>query len=144
MVRFFARCGNTVKSQALLLRQFILSLVGWATDWYFSLPANSIPDWDIMADRFYRTFYKPWPIEIEMPEHLDGEGTSSQTYDFIEGTIEEKIETAFDLREMGSYRPRDLFPLWVKQTPFSEGYELPNVVLYEGYGDPQKHISIFL
>ncbi|CAL5425633.1 unnamed protein product [Camellia sinensis] len=74
LVRFLAQCGNTVKSQALLLRQFVLSLEGWAVDWYFSLPPNSIPDWDTMADRFYRTFYKPWPIEIEMSEHLDDEG----------------------------------------------------------------------
>ncbi|KAF5932377.1 hypothetical protein HYC85_028548 [Camellia sinensis] len=33
---------------------------------------------------------------------------------------------------MGTYRPRDLFPLWVEQTPFPEGYELPNFILYEG------------
>ncbi|CAL5330193.1 unnamed protein product [Camellia sinensis] len=53
LVRFLAQCGNTVKSQALLLRQFVLSLEGWAADWYFSLPPNSIPDWDTMANQIY-------------------------------------------------------------------------------------------
>ncbi|KAG5565468.1 hypothetical protein RHGRI_001378 [Rhododendron griersonianum] len=88
LVHFLALCGNTIRSQALLLRQFVLSLGGWAADWYFSLLPNSIPDWDTMAERFYRRFYTPWPMELEMWEPLQDESASFQTYELLEGTAE--------------------------------------------------------
>ena len=69
---------------------------------------------------------------------------SIQLYDVMEGTAEEKLDEALDLREMGNYRPRNLFPQWVEQTPFPENYELPNFTKYEGHGSPDKHIKGFL
>ncbi|KAF7149768.1 hypothetical protein RHSIM_Rhsim02G0166900 [Rhododendron simsii] len=101
LVHFLAPCGNTIRSQALLLRQFVLSLGGWAADWYFSLPPNSILDWDTMAERFYRRFYTPWPMELEMWEPLPDESVSFQTYELLEGTAEQKLESALDQRDMG-------------------------------------------
>ena len=72
-MRFLVLCNNTVKSQTLLLRQFPLSLNRWAANWYFSLSLNSIPDWDTMADRFYRRFYRPGVMKIEMLELIEAE-----------------------------------------------------------------------
>ncbi|KAH7836484.1 hypothetical protein Vadar_001965 [Vaccinium darrowii] len=142
LVHFLALCGNTIRSQALLLRQFVLSLEGWAADWYFSLPPNSIPDWDTMAERFYRRFYMPQPMEFEMWEPY--ENISFQAYELLEGTAEEKLEAASNQRDMGGFRPRGLFPSWVEQTPFPLGYNLPNFSIYERHGDPEKHIKLFL
>ncbi|KAH7855354.1 hypothetical protein Vadar_023999 [Vaccinium darrowii] len=119
-----------------------LRFEGWAADWYFSLPPNSIPDWDTMAKRFYRRFYMPRPMEFEMWEPY--ENISFQAYELLEGTAEEKLEAALNQRDMGGFRPRGLFPPWVEQTPFPLGYNLPNFSIYEGHGDPEKHIKLFL
>ncbi|KAH7851899.1 hypothetical protein Vadar_018143 [Vaccinium darrowii] len=142
LVHFLALCGDIIRSQALLLQQFVLSLKGWAADWYFSLPANSIPDWDTMAEQFYRRFYMPRPMEFEMWEPY--ENISFQAYELLEGTIEEKLEAASNQRDMGGFRARGLFPPWVEQTPFPLGYDLPNFSIYKGHGDLEKHIKIFL
>ncbi|KAG5529107.1 hypothetical protein RHGRI_029692 [Rhododendron griersonianum] len=89
--------------------------------------------------------YSPVPpmFYINTPEYVD-ESVSFQTYELLEGTAEQKLESALDQREMGSMRPRDLLLLWVQQTPFPVGYELPNFSIYEGYGDPEKHKKLFL
>lgn len=47
---------NTVFLQALLLRQFSFSLSGTAKHWFFTLPRDSIADWDTVETPFY-TFY---------------------------------------------------------------------------------------
>ncbi|KAK2985274.1 hypothetical protein RJ640_009787 [Escallonia rubra] len=100
--------------------------------------------WDTLADQFYRKFYEPRPIEIDMLEPLEIDNMSVQSYDLMGGTIDEKIEMSLKLRVMGSLRPRNLLPSWVEQTPFPEGYELPNVVIYEGHGDPERHVLRFI
>ena len=43
-------------------------------------------------------------MEIEMLEPIENE-ESVQLYDVMEGTTEEKLDEALDLREMGNYRP---------------------------------------
>ncbi|KAK2980357.1 hypothetical protein RJ640_014530 [Escallonia rubra] len=132
LIRFLAQCGDTVRSQALLLRKFALSLDGLAENWFFNLLPNSLLDWDTLADQFYKKFYEPRPIEIDMLEPLETDNMSVQSYDSMGGTMDEKIDTSLELRVMGSLRPRNLFPSWVEQTPFPKGYELPNFVTYEG------------
>ncbi|KAH7862169.1 hypothetical protein Vadar_000977 [Vaccinium darrowii] len=94
-----------------------------------------------MAERFYRRFYMPQPIEFEMWE--PHENISFQAYELLEGTAEEKLEAALNQWDMGGFRPRVLFPSWVRQTPFPLGYDLPNFSIYEGHGDPEKHIKLF-
>ena len=97
-----------------------------------------------MADRFYRKFYVNGSMEIEMFEPLGIDNVSIQTHDILEGIVDEKIEMILESRSMGLFRPKNLFPPWVQQVPFSEGYELPEFIIYEGHGDPEKHIRRFL
>lgn len=68
LVLFLARCGTTIRSQSLLLRQFPLSLREDALDWYFNLPSRSISSWDVLANQFYRAFYASGAIHIDMRE----------------------------------------------------------------------------
>ena len=58
---FTARCGNSATNQALLLKQFPLSLKGNALEWYMAIPPRSVADWDTMATTFFWAYYRPFP-----------------------------------------------------------------------------------
>ena len=58
---FSARCGNSATNQALLLKQFPLSLKGNALEWYMAIPPRSVADWDTMATTFFWAYYRPFP-----------------------------------------------------------------------------------
>jgi len=55
---FTARCGNSATNQALLLKQFPLSLKGNALEWYMAIPPRSVADWDTMATTFFWAYYR--------------------------------------------------------------------------------------
>lgn len=110
-----------------------LSLNGSAEHWYYTLPRHSIADWDIMANRFYRTFFTPQPI------HLDArtwdEGASNEAVMLSLQTPQEmdvdEILNA-DLKPFPDMRPRDLFLEEVYFTPFLLGYRFLTFVIYRG------------
>lgn len=56
LVRFFAQCSNIVFSHALLLKQSSLFEYGDGS-LFFKLLGHSIADRDVIANRFYRTFF---------------------------------------------------------------------------------------
>lgn len=58
-MRFLSQCLNTLLSQALLLKQFLLYLSEAAKHWFYTLRQHLIADWDTMTNRFYRTVYTP-------------------------------------------------------------------------------------
>ncbi|KAH7859810.1 hypothetical protein Vadar_005752 [Vaccinium darrowii] len=87
---------------------------------------------DEEKETILREVIMPRPMEFEMWKPY--ENISFQTYELLEGTVEEKLEAALNQRDMGGFRPRSLFPL---------GYDLPNFSIYKGHGDPEKHIKLF-
>ncbi|KAK2966064.1 hypothetical protein RJ640_010091 [Escallonia rubra] len=89
-------------------------------------------------------FYEPRPIEINMLEPLETDNMSVQSYDLMGRTIDEKIEMSLELRVMGSLRPRNLFPSWVEQTPFPEGYELQTLLSMKVMGIPNDMSCVLL
>lgn len=144
LVLFLARCGTTIRSQSLLLRQFPLSLREDALDWYFNLPSRSISSWDVLANKFYRAFYASGAIHIDMREWEEYENETVEDYDLFEGESDQILELALDQREMGGFRPVHIHPPEVYDSPFPEGYQLPRFVQYRGFGDPREHIRRFL
>lgn len=62
-MRLLAQYGNTVFSQAFMVKQFPLSLRAVAEHWFFTLPQHSVAEWDM---RFYCTFYTPQLIHLDV------------------------------------------------------------------------------
>ncbi|KAG8362650.1 hypothetical protein BUALT_BualtUnG0054700 [Buddleja alternifolia] len=108
LVLFLASCGNSAESQALLLRQFPLSLEHIALEWYLHLLPNSISDWDTLADKFYRTFYIPSPLQEIFNDWEEPDNVSVENYYLMGDSIEDEVETALELKEMATFMPRVL------------------------------------
>ncbi|KAG8369438.1 hypothetical protein BUALT_Bualt14G0013700 [Buddleja alternifolia] len=144
LVLFLASCGNSAESQALLLRQFPLSLEHIALEWYLHLLPNSISDWDTLADKFYRTFYIPSPLQEIFNDWEEPDNVSVENYYLMGDSIEDEVETALELKEMATFMPRGINPPEVMEIQFPEAYKLPNFVKYKGYGSAQEHIKCFL
>ncbi|KAG8367735.1 hypothetical protein BUALT_Bualt16G0103800 [Buddleja alternifolia] len=108
LVLFLASCGNSAESQALLLRQFPLSLEHIALEWYLHLLPNSISDWDILADKFYRTFYIPPPLQEIFNDWEEPDNVSVENYYLMGDSIEDEVETALELKEIATFMPREL------------------------------------
>ncbi|KAG8376466.1 hypothetical protein BUALT_Bualt09G0066400 [Buddleja alternifolia] len=106
LVLFLASCGNSAESQALLLRQFPLSLEHIVLEWYLHLLPNSISDWDTLADKFYRTFYIPSPLQEIFNDWEEPDNVSVENYYLMGDSIEDEVETALELKEMATFMPR--------------------------------------
>lgn len=72
---FLSQCSGTIYSSALLLKQFLLFFK--AEEWFFTLPKASIPDWDVLANKFYKAFYTSRLVPLNArfwDEGLDNDG----------------------------------------------------------------------
>lgn len=69
-------------SQALLLKQFPLSLSVTAEYWFYMLLRYSIVDWDVIAKRLYRTFYTPQHIHLDARVWDEGIGNEAMLFPF--------------------------------------------------------------
>lgn len=78
-----AQCGDLANNESYLLKLFVLSLSGPPFEWYGTLKAGSIPDWDTMQRMFMRGFFtthrKVSIAELSMLKQRVGESST----DFI-------------------------------------------------------------
>jgi hypothetical protein len=57
VAHFLAACQDTSHNGALLLRQFVQTLLGPGFTWYSKLAPGSIRSWEQMQDAFLERFY---------------------------------------------------------------------------------------
>lgn len=139
---FLNQYNNIAFSQALLLKQFPLSLSEPAKYWLYTFPCYSIANWDIMDNRFSWTFYPPLPINLDARTWEEGVSNEALMMPFqtpLEASAYDLINVILDLNPLPDMWPWNLFLVTV--SPLK--YGLPIFVIYPGHTDPLKHLRRF-
>lgn len=82
VVHFISQIGSMPDVDALKIRLFIGTLKGTAFDRYMQLPANSLPSWAALEEKFLLHFWEEdWPINLNsLCQTKHGENESVQAF----------------------------------------------------------------
>lgn len=141
---FLARYRNTIFS-SVVLKHFTLSKLFPVEEWCFTLSRLSIPDYDVLTNKFHRTFCNSRPIQLEAGVWNE-EGNNKAVllpYHALGATVDKVIHALSQLFQLRHQLFFNLHKKGVYAMLFLKEILLPTFIVRRRYVDPLKQIRRF-